>query len=92
VPLTAGYSIAVDPRWTPLGAPLLIAVEGSNGSAPFARLTLAQDTGGAIKGPLRLDLFCGTGPEAGQLAGAQRAPAAAWLLTPRGVRPEQLLP
>jgi membrane-bound lytic murein transglycosylase A len=91
VPLTAGYSVAVDPRFTPLGAPLLIASSPPDGGVPLTRLVLAQDTGGAIRGPLRFDLFWGTGTTAGQLAGAQRAPVQAWLLTPRGVRPEQLL-
>jgi membrane-bound lytic murein transglycosylase A len=52
---------------------------------------LAQDTGGAIRGPLRFDLFWGFGAEAALPAGRQRHDAEAWLLVPRGVRPEALL-
>jgi membrane-bound lytic murein transglycosylase A len=52
---------------------------------------LAQDTGGAIRGPLRFDFFWGFGAEAAVPAGRQRHDAQAWLLLPRGVRPEKLL-
>jgi membrane-bound lytic murein transglycosylase A len=92
VPLTAGYSVAVDPRWLALGAPLVIGARHSATGTPLSRLVVAQDTGGAIKGPLRLDLFEGTGAEAGARAGVQREPVVVWLLTPRGVPPEALLP
>jgi membrane-bound lytic murein transglycosylase A len=91
LPLTPGYSVAVDPRFAPLGAPLLISTEHPVTGAPLQRLVLAQDTGGAIRGPLRLDLFWGFGPEAATVAGRQRHDVQAWLLVPRGVRPEALL-
>jgi membrane-bound lytic murein transglycosylase A len=77
VPLTAGRSIAVDPAMLPLGLPVFIAAPGV---AP--RLTFAQDTGGAIKGFARADLFTGTGPQAGEVAGRLAAPVAAWVLLP----------
>jgi membrane-bound lytic murein transglycosylase A len=91
LPLTPGYSMAVDPRFIPLGAPVLLATEHPVTGAPLQRLMLAQDTGGAIRGPLRFDFFWGFGAEAAAPAGRQRHDAQAWLLVPRGVRPETLL-
>jgi membrane-bound lytic murein transglycosylase A len=91
VPLTPGYSVAVDPRFIPLGAPLVIRSEHPATGAPLTRLVLAQDTGGAIRGPLRFDLFWGFGADAASSAGRQRHEVEAWLLVPRGVRPEALL-
>jgi membrane-bound lytic murein transglycosylase A len=91
VPLTPGYSVAVDPRFIPLGAPVVLSSEHPASGAPLRRLVLAQDTGGAIRGPLRFDFFWGFGAEAAIPAGKQRHDVQAWLLVPRGVRPEQLL-
>jgi membrane-bound lytic murein transglycosylase A len=91
LPLTPGYSVAVDPRFIPLGAPLLIATAHPLTGEPLQRLLLAQDVGGAIRGPLRFDLFWGFGAEAAAAAGRQRGEAQAWLLVPRGVAPESLL-
>ncbi|MDP5358681.1 MAG: MltA domain-containing protein, partial [Paracoccaceae bacterium] len=64
--ITAGRSIAVDPEFTPLGAPVWIEKAGT---APMHRLMVAQDTGSAIKGAQRADIFFGTGDAAGQIAG-----------------------
>jgi membrane-bound lytic murein transglycosylase A len=65
VPLTEDHSIAVDPRFVPLGACLLANVPNSNKRGQFLhhslRLLLAQDTGGAIKGKGHVDLYTGTG-------------------------------
>jgi len=91
VPLTPGVSVAVDPRFIPLGAPVLVGTEHPVSGAPLRRLMLAQDTGGAIRGPLRFDFFWGFGAEAAVPAGRQRHDVQAWLLLPRGVRPERLL-
>ena len=91
VPLTPGYSVAADPRFIPLGAPLILSTEHPVGGAPLTRLMLAQDTGGAIRGPLRFDFFWGFGAEAAVPAGRQRHDVLAWLLVPRGLRPETLL-
>lgn len=92
VPLTAGYSVAVDPQFVPLGAPVVIATQHPVTSAPLVRLMAAQDTGGAIRGPLRFDFFWGTGAEAGALAGRQRHDVAAWILVPKGLAPAALTP
>ncbi len=91
LPLTPGYSVAADPRFIPLGAPLLIATTHPSTGRPLQRLVLAQDTGGAIRGPLRFDLFWGFGADAALPAGRQRHDVEAWLLAPRGVSPEALL-
>lgn len=82
VPLTAGVSLAVDPAHVPLGAPVLL--ETTVGGRPFRRLMVAQDTGGAIKGAQRADIFFGTGQAAGVRAGAQRAPGRLVVLLPGG--------
>ena len=84
VPLTAGYSIAVDPRFVPLGAPVYLAIVDPVSARPIERLTMAQDTGGAIRGAVRADYFWGTGDAAGALAGRTRQQGMMWLLWPRG--------
>jgi len=84
VPLTAERSIAVDRRFVPLGAPVYLATTWPNSDAPLQRLMIAQDTGGAIRGPVRADFFWGTGREAGRLAGRMRQDGAMWVLLPNG--------
>lgn len=59
-------SVAVDPRFTPLGAPVWVEKDGAS---PIRSLMVAQDTGGAIKGAQRADIFYGTGRAAGEAAG-----------------------
>jgi membrane-bound lytic murein transglycosylase A len=87
VPLTAGRSIAVDPRQLPLGAPVFLATTLPGSAAPLTRLTFAQDTGGAIRGPVRADLFWGMGHEAGREAGNMKQEGRLWLLWPKGRTP-----
>jgi membrane-bound lytic murein transglycosylase A len=84
VPLTPGRSIAVDPGHVPLGAPVFLATTEPLSAAPLARLTLAQDVGGAIRGAVRADFFWGHGVEAGERAGRMRQPGAMWVLLPAG--------
>jgi len=84
VPLTPERSVAIDPSYIPLGLPLWVDTRRPDGSeAPYRRLMFAQDTGGAIKGVVRADLFFGFGPEAEQLAGNMKAPGRLFVLTPR---------
>lgn len=64
--ITTLRSIAIDPDFTPLGAPVWIEKDGAD---PIRSLMVAQDTGGAIKGPQRADIFFGTGDAAGDAAG-----------------------
>jgi membrane-bound lytic murein transglycosylase A len=81
VPLTPGRSIAVDKESIPYGTPVWLASPGP--ALPLQRLVLAQDTGGAIVGPVRADYFAGWGPEAGELAGRLKQPLRMWALWPR---------
>lgn len=84
VPLSAGRSIAVDPGVVPLGAPVFLSTTFPGTGAPLQRLVLAQDTGGAIRGVVRADLYWGTGAAAGAAAGAMRQSGSLWLLWPKG--------
>ncbi|MEQ6291426.1 murein transglycosylase A [Vogesella sp. GCM10023246] len=89
VPLTGGYSVAVDPRYIPLGSPLYLAttwpLDGT--PQPLNRLVHAQDTGGAIRGGVRADFFFGFGAEAGMYAGRMKQSGKLWLLLPKGMTP-----
>ncbi|MEO6423238.1 MAG: MltA domain-containing protein [Candidatus Nitrotoga sp.] len=87
VPLTNEYSIAVDPRTIPLGAPVFLSTTYPNDSAPLNRLMLAQDTGGAIKGAVRADFFWGFGGSAGARAGKMKQQGRLWVLFPKGGEP-----
>ncbi len=77
--ITTMRSVAVDPKYTPLGAPVWIEKDGE---APLHRLMVAQDTGSAIKGAQRADIFLGTGDEAGRAAGRLRDPGRMVVLLP----------
>lgn len=83
-PLSAGYSIAIDPRFIPLGAPVYLATTFPLSTRALERLVAAQDTGGAIRGAVRADFFWGSGEEAGTLAGRMRQTGKLWLLWPKG--------
>jgi len=91
VALTPGYSLAADTRFVPPGAPVVLATTEPTAGAALTRPMLVQDTGGAIRGPLRFDFFWGYGAEAGERAGRQRTEGSAWVLVPKGVNPEALL-
>ncbi|MFN3935968.1 MAG: murein transglycosylase A [Gemmobacter sp.] len=78
--VTAMRSIAVDPAFVPLGAPVWIEKDGAE---PLRRLMVAQDTGTAIKGAQRADIFFGSGARAGQKAGRVRDTGRMVLLLPR---------
>jgi len=87
VPLTAGRSIAVDTRYVPLGAPVFLSTTFPSSPTPMTRLVLAQDSGGAIRNPVRADFFWGSGPEAGAQAGRMRQQGRMWVLLPKGMKP-----
>ena len=88
VPVTAGRSMATDSRFFPKGAPALIYTQSPvlNGAKqligwrPFVRFVLNQDTGGAIRGLQRADLYMGTGDEAGAHAGYMNSPGKIYFL------------
>ena len=85
VPIAGERSIAIDPRYIPLGAPVYLGTTYPNSSKPLQRLVLAQDTGGAIKGPVRADFFWGAGYEAGRQAGAMKQQGRLWVLLPKAM-------
>jgi membrane-bound lytic murein transglycosylase A len=87
VPLTNEYSIAIDPKFIPLGAPVFLATTQPNSAAPLNRLMLAQDTGGAIRGQVRADFFWGFGEKAGAQAGRMKQQGRMWVLFPKGGEP-----
>lgn len=81
LPVTARASVAADPAFVPLGAPVLLSLDRAEASG----LWIAQDTGGAIKGANRFDTFWGAGEEARRIAGGLSSRGAALLLLPKGV-------
>lgn len=86
VPLTPGRSIAVDRLLHTFGTPFYIdspTLEAFGGHQGFRRLMIAQDTGSAITGPARGDLFAGSGDAAGEIAGVVRNAADFYALLPR---------
>ena len=83
VPLSPGRSIAIDPRAIPLGAPVFLETTQPLSNQPIRRLVMAQDTGKAIVGAVRVDYFWGTGDQAGELAGRMKQNGRVWLLLPR---------
>ncbi len=87
VPLTPGRSLAVDPAFVPLGIPVWLSTTEPGGRTPLRRLVVAQDTGSAIKGPVRGDLFVGFGNAAGAMAGAMKQQGTYYLLLPRAPSP-----
>lgn len=88
VPLTAGFSAAVDKHHINLGAPIFVATTDPRNQKALNRLMVAQDTGSAITGAIRIDFFWGYGADAGGLAGKMKYPGYVWLLLPNGVLPK----
>jgi len=93
VPLTPGRSLAVDLKHMPLGVPVWVAggMPGATADQPdrkLHRLLVAQDTGGAIRGPVRGDVFYGFGPEAESVAGRMKHRGKLWVMLPKELTPE----
>lgn len=80
LPVAGLVSAAVDPRFIPLGAPVLLSMDRAEPNGVW----IAQDTGGAIKGANRVDTFWGAGDQARAIAGGMKARGTAWVLVPRG--------
>ncbi len=91
IPLTPGRSIAVDKALHVYGTPFFIAgelpIESERSKTPFRRLMIAQDTGSAIVGPARADLYFGAGPEAGKVAGRLKSNMRFVMLVPKSLDP-----
>ena len=94
VRLTPGRSIAVDRPLHLYGTPFFIEAElpidGAAAKTPWRRLTIAQDTGSAIVGPARADIYFGAGDEAGRIAGRVRHGARVAMLVPRALDPAEV--
>lgn len=80
VPITPHGTVAADPKFVPLGAPVYLALDRPEAYG----LWVAQDVGGAIKGPNRFDTFWGNGPEATRIAGGMAGNGVAYVLLPKG--------
>jgi len=88
VALTPERSIAVDRNILPLGLPVWIDTTlPTEPASAYRRLMIAQDTGGAIRGAVRADIFWGAGARAAELAGKMKSPGRYWFLRPRGLAP-----
>jgi len=83
VSIEAERSVAIDPKFIPLGAPIFLSTTQPNASEPLERLMVAQDTGGAIRGGVRADFYWGSGDEAGRKAGSMKQQGKIWTLLPR---------
>ncbi len=91
VPLTPGRSLAVDRNHLAMGLPLWLDAEDPlDKQQRVRRLMVAQDTGGAITGPVRGDVFWGSGADAAERAGRMRSSGRYWLLLPRDVAARRL--
>ena len=90
--MTPRGSIAVDRAFIPLGVPIWLDATRPDADPlqpdqTLQRLFVAQDTGGAIRGPLRGDVFWGHGKESAAIAGRMRSEGRFWLLLPRAIEP-----
>lgn len=88
VALTPGYSLAIDKQWVPMGAPLWLSstrpdTHNPRIKKPIQRLMIAQDTGGAIRGKIRGDVFWGGGEKATVIAGHMKNEGNYWILLPK---------
>nr|WP_315252228.1 murein transglycosylase A [uncultured Duganella sp.] len=83
VPLTPQRSVAIDATQLPQGAPVFLATTMPNSDIPLQRLVMAQDTGGAIRGAIRVDYFFGFGAEAAENAGRMKQRGNVWVLLPK---------
>ncbi len=83
VPLHANRSLAVDPKYIPLGVPVFLKTNLNYNQQSFKSWMFAEDTGAAIKGGLRGDIYFGQGFQAGQFAGAQNASGSMYVFVPK---------
>jgi membrane-bound lytic murein transglycosylase A len=81
LPVTGRATVATDPKYVPLGAPVLLDLDRTEANG----LWIAQDTGGAIKGSNRFDTFWGAGAEAARIAGGMQGRGRAYVLVPKGI-------
>src|SRR3546814_2471975 len=80
LPVTGEVSVAADPKFIPMGAPISLSMDRAEPNG----IWIAQDTGGAIKGPNRVDTFWGAGADARAIEGGWLARGRGWLMVPKG--------
>jgi membrane-bound lytic murein transglycosylase A len=83
VPITAERSVAVDRKFIPLGAPVILSTTQPYSDKPLEQLMMAQDTGGAIGGGVRIDYYWGQGDYAGKKAGSMKQQGRVWVMLPK---------
>jgi membrane-bound lytic murein transglycosylase A len=81
LPVTGRATVATDPKYVPMGAPVLLQLDRAEANG----LWIAQDTGGAIKGSNRFDTFWGAGADAARIAGGMQGRGRAYVLVPKGI-------
>jgi membrane-bound lytic murein transglycosylase A len=83
VPITAERSVAVDRKFVPLGAPIILSTTQPNSKKTLKQIMVAQDTGGAIGGGVRIDFYWGQGNAAGRKAGSMKQQGKVWVMLPK---------
>ena len=83
VPITAERSVAVDRKFVPLGAPIILSTTQPNSKKTLKQIMVAQDTGGAIGGGVRIDYYWGQGNAAGRKAGSMKQQGKVWVMLPK---------
>lgn len=83
VPITAERSVAVDRKFIPLGAPIILSTTQPNSKKILKQIMVAQDTGGAIGGGVRIDYYWGQGNAAGKKAGSMKQQGKVWVMLPK---------
>ena len=83
IPITAERSVAVDRKFVPLGAPIILSTTQPNSKKTLKQIMVAQDTGGAIGGGVRIDYYWGQGNAAGRKAGSMKQQGKVWVMLPK---------
>ena len=86
VPITAERSVAVDRKFVPLGAPIILSTTQPNSKKTLKQIMVAQDTGGAIGGGVRIDYYWGQGNAAGRKAGSMKQQGKVWVMLPKNFK------
>jgi len=86
VPITAERSVAVDRKFVPLGAPIILSTTQPNSKKTLKQIMVAQDTGGAIGGGVRIDYYWGQGNTPGRKAGSMKQQGKVWVMLPKNFK------
>ena len=86
VPITAERSVAVDRKFVPLGAPIILSTTQPNSKKTLKQIMVAQDTGGAIGGGVRIDYYWGQGNVPGRKAGSMKQQGKVWVMLPKNFK------